>query len=141
VDPRYRRDDPAAVGRALARLGVDPPPGFVAFHERSAGVIGSSRSAYELLDLADGEPDYPYDPKNPTVVGSTELVREMFGLPHQFLVISSYECNAVLVYDTTTDLVYNVDFEGGEVDLREGLLAPSYPSFQALLDDFLDPDS
>jgi hypothetical protein len=135
-DPLYRRADPTAVGRALTRLGVHPPRDFVAFHEVNAGVIGSDHTGFELLDLCDGEPDYAFDPSNPSVVAATELTREAHGLPPQYLVISSYLGNAVLVYDTTTDLVYDMDFEGGHVQLQEGTLAPSYPSFRAFLDDF-----
>ncbi len=139
LDPVYQRDDPAAVGRALRRLGVDPPRLFVAFYERYAGVIGSDNTAMELLDLGAGEPDFPYHPSSPTVVASTELVREMYALPPQFLVISDYVGNAVWVYDTTTDLVYMMDFEGGDVDLREGVLEPMYPAFRALLDAMFGP--
>jgi hypothetical protein len=137
-DPAHRRDDPSAVGRALARLGVDPPEVFVAFHERYAGVLGGP-TALELLDLCDGEPDYPYDPSYPSIVAATELVRDMYGLPHQYLVISTLVGDAVLVYDTTTDLVYNMDFEGGDEELRQGVLEPEYRSFQAMLDFFFRP--
>jgi hypothetical protein len=139
-NPVYRREDPSAVGRALARLAVNPPPDFVAFYERYAGIMGSDRTGLELLDLCDGEPDYPYDPSDPSIVACTELVRELYGLPHQYLVISTLVGNAVLVYDTATDLVYNMDFEGGDEGLREGLLPPRYPSFRALLDFFFGPD-
>jgi len=136
ADPLFRRKDPAAVARALARLGVDPPRIFVEFHERYAGVLGSDNTGLELLDLCTGEPDYPYHPSDSSVVAATELVRSLFDLPHQYLVLSTELGNAVLVYDTTTDLVYNMDFEGGEQELREGILEPSFLSFQALLDFF-----
>jgi hypothetical protein len=136
LDMSCHRHDPTAVGRALTRLAVEPGPGFVAFHERYAGVFGSRNTGYELLDLCHGEPDYPFDPSYPSIVAATEVVRELYEIPHRYLVISTYLGDAVLMYDTTTDLVYSVDFQGGDEELRRGELEPSYPSFRALLADF-----
>lgn len=139
LGPLHRRADPAPVARALARLAVHPPRGFVAFHERYTGQMGSDNTGFELLDMCVDEPDYRFEPSSDSsIVTCTELVRG-YQIPHQHLCISTYLGNAVLMYDTITDVVYNMDFEGSDEQLRRGVLEPQFPSFRAFLAWFFNP--
>ena len=125
-DPAYLRSDASVVATTLARLGCPASPTFRAFYERYAGPFAGSLG-YELLDLVE---------QDENIVTQTEAGRTVHGFPPRYLVISNYAGNAVLVYDSQTDAVYDVDFEGSEQDLVAGTLTPRWPSFEAFLTEF-----
>jgi hypothetical protein len=131
-EPAWMRPDPDVVDGALARLGVTPTDRFVAFYRRYRGIFGSDTMGYALLDLCDSDP---------SVVEHTETCREVHGFPADVLVLSELLGGAVLAYRTTTDEVFDVDFEGGDELLRRGELAPRWLSFEAFLDDYFGRSS
>ena len=127
VPPENRRTDPGPVGPAIFELGVAVPASFREFYEMYEGSFGNERTGFELMDLC--EP-------SPSIVTMTQECREIHGWPPQFLVLSDDVGNAVLVLDASRDLVFNVDFEGGDEMLVQGTLEPQWPSFAAFLEDY-----
>ena len=121
--PAYIRRDVAAVRAALAELDVPVSETFQSFYEAYAGPFGSRHTGFELLDLVEGE----------TILSATATCRTEFGFPKRYLVITDLLGNGVLVYDSDTDAVFNVDFEGSDRDLLAGKLQPEWPSFEAFL--------
>jgi hypothetical protein len=126
-DPVFRRTDGASVSAALASLGTPVPETFREFYETYEGPFGSRRTGFELADLCESPP---------TIVTLTKACRDTFGWPAHFLVLTDLLGNAVLVLDAERDLVFNVDFEGGEEELLAGTLAPRWPSFAAFLEEY-----
>lgn len=49
------------------------------------------------------------------------------------MIFSNMLAGGVMAYETTTDRVYEVDFEGGDALLKNGLLMASFQSFHAFL--------
>jgi len=96
--------DPELVRRAIDGL-LDPPALLVReYFARFAGEMWSPRTGVELVDVFEGTEN---------VVANTELARTRYGFGRNHLVISSSYCgDSVYVYDSKTDRVYNVDFEG-----------------------------
>ena len=125
-DPAYVRANPAEVDAALARLGCTGPAvaPLADFYRRYAGPFSSASSGFDLLDLVD-------QPVNAST--QTEECRAAYDFPRRYLVLSNLLGNAVLVFDSESGAVYNVDFEGGDEALLAGTLAPTWTSF----DDFL----
>jgi hypothetical protein len=127
ADSNLRRANVAAVKSVLASLPVPPGPDFAEFFENFVGPIGSERVGYQIIDLAEDEP---------SVLTATEQVQEQFDLPKRYLVISDLLADGVLIYDCTTDAVYDVDFEGTIDRLMQGALQPRWNSFSDFLSDF-----
>ena len=129
-NPVYRRESP--VERAeLERIGIAADSAFGLFFARHHGPFGSTVTQFLLLDLLDQDP-------TDSVVTSTRVIRERFGWPDRYFVISDMLAHAVLVYDATSDRVFNVDFEGGDALLLAGDLPPSHTSFEDFLRWFFD---
>jgi hypothetical protein len=123
----FRRENPEEMFSALARLGVQPSDVFLEFYKNYAGPFGSKRSSFELLDLV---------LQDENIERNTELCRKQFAFPKQYLVISGLLAGSVLVYDTRTDRVFNVDFEGGEKDLVSGVAKPQWETFYDFIGSF-----
>jgi hypothetical protein len=130
-DPVHTRNDPSVVTAAFNRLGCSGSDSFRAFYQRYAGPFGGS-SGFLLLDLVD---------QDENIVTQTEACRREHRFPERYLVISNHVGNAALVYDSETDAVFDVDFEGSERDLVAGTLQPRWPSFAAFLSEFFPGDS
>ena len=114
-----------AAAEAMSRLGIDGNCPFWAFYLRYPGPHCSSTTGFEMLALVDDQ--------LPSVESSTVVVRSQFAWSERFIVFSNLLAGSVLVYETTTDLVYDVDFEGGDALLVNGILKASFPSFCAFL--------
>ena len=121
------RKDPDKVDIALQQLSVSVPSSFLEFFHIFAGPFGSRKTGFELLDMIRDEDN---------IVSFTMICREEFSFPTNYLVISTYLGNAVLVYDTSTDKVYNVDFEGGDEELLRHELEARWDSFYEFLEYF-----
>ena len=109
ADQIYKRANPEAVTPALERLGCRLFTLFREFYEKYSGPFSSEHNGFLLLDPLDD---------HPTIVSQTEEVRVRFGFPEHYLVLSDLLANAVIVYDSRIDAVYDVDFEGGETALK-----------------------
>jgi len=119
IDPVYKRQTPIDM-TAVEEFGIDPKSEFFKFYYENEGVFSSNKTGFCLLDLTSGEE---------SVVSQSKLVHSEFKIPKRYLVISDYLGNGVLMYDVETTAVYNVDFEGGDRELIEGTLSPTYDSF------------
>jgi hypothetical protein len=125
--PVFIRRSANPVDVALARLGVQVSSSFREFYSRYEGPFGSARTGFELLDLCAGDP---------TVESSTATCRSQHGLTAPFLVLTGLFGGSVLVYGCDDDVVYNMDFEGGERDILAGRLEPQWRSFHEFLAEF-----
>jgi len=123
VDPVYKRPTAADVQAVEARMGVSLCGVFRELFETYRGTFGSEPLGYELLDINAMEP-------------ITLTCRKEFGFPDRFLVMTQPIANAVLVYDTKSDAVYDVDFEGSDEELVRGELEPRWPSFSEFLTEY-----
>jgi hypothetical protein len=126
-DPAYIRSNRAAVVDAFDRLDCTPSDDFRGFFEKYAGPFGSSATGFVLLDVVD---------QDVNIETETMAAREEFGFPPRYLVLTELLGNAVLVYDCSTDAVFNVDFEGGDDALLAGTLTPAWATFSAFLDEY-----
>ena len=127
ADAAYRRVKTQLVSVALRDLATEVPKSFREFYEIHVGPFGSSNTGFLLLDLIQG---------NPNILSMTKTCRQEFGWHPNLLVLTEPVANAVLTLDATRDLVFNVDFEGGDLALLSGALAPTWESFSAFLDFF-----
>jgi hypothetical protein len=126
-DAVWARSRDSEIANALAELGVSPESEFAAFYSRYWGPFRSNRTGVELLDIVEQEE---------SVLTNTRTVREEYGFPNQFIVVSSLNAGSVVVFETTTGNVYDVDFEGGDALLVEGKLAPSNNSWNDFLSQY-----
>lgn len=124
-DPIYLRSDADVVTDALAKLGCTASQAFRLFYQRYVGPFAGA-SGHLLLDLVE---------QDENVIAQTVAAREAHGFPHHYLVLSDYVGNAALVYDSTSDAVFDVDFEGSDRELVASTLAPRWPTFEAFLEE------
>jgi hypothetical protein len=122
----YARQHKELVCDALKRLGVVHPL-FSLFMSRFEGPFWSASQGYELIDLIEG---------TPSVVSSTLECRNEFQFPIHYIVLSAISANQILVLDSHLDVVYEVDFEGGDQLLLEGKLEPRWRSYSSFLADY-----
>ncbi|QSQ11374.1 hypothetical protein [Myxococcus landrumensis] len=125
----YRRTDVAGVDAALSRLEVAREGALPEFYRRFAGPFVSRRTGFELLDL--------YEEGARSVEGMTRTLRERFGVPKDYLVLTDFLGGGVLVWDSSSGAVFSVDFEGGLEDLLAGRLSPKWESFEAFVSFYL----
>lgn len=122
----FRRSVTDDAVASLSRLGVPKNSQFGSFFLRYAGPLASPNTSFELLDLFSVE-------GQASVEASTSLVRRRFGWPDRYLVLTNFLAGGVMVYDIATEQVYDVDFEGGDAQLKDGRLKPRYASFLEFL--------
>ncbi|OPH46708.1 1,3-beta-glucan synthase regulator [Paenibacillus ferrarius] len=125
----YNRENEGDVLSALSRLNVTTSNAFIQFYKKYSGAFWSEAVPYELLDICDG--------KNNIEV-YTEICRKEHGFLHNFLVLSELSTGAVLVLDSITDKVYEVDFEGGQDLLMNGELEVSWSNFNEFLKEYFE---
>lgn len=110
--------------QAVEEIGLLRSDPLFQFYESNEGHFSSSNTGFCFLDIAT-------DPK--TYWDQHRIVYEEYGIPRRYLVISDLLGNAVLMYDTSTTAVYNVDFEGGDQMLIEGTLEPYFKTLSEFL--------
>ena len=113
------------VTQAFTELGVTVSPEVCEFYSRFEGPFSTRHTGFELLDACVGTGEC-------AITGATTICRRQFNLPDRFLVISNYLGGGVLMLDTLTDQVFNVDFEGGLEELIAGRL-PAEGSFASFV--------
>ncbi len=125
----FIRRDKTVVGIALKKLGVEVSDSFRKFFETYQGPLGSSNTGFELSDICE---------RSYSILKLTEICRDVHGFPKRFLVISDLVGNAAIVYDSKSDHVYTIDFEGTDQELIQGKLEPDWESFYDFLDFFFN---
>lgn len=126
-DDLWKRPRESDVDKALATFDLDPTSEFAEFFKTYWGPFSSHAVGYELLDLVEQEE---------SVVSNTETVRKEFGFPNRFIVVSPLTGLSVLVYDTESGNVFDVDFEGGDELLLEGKLSPRWNTWNDFISDY-----
>ena len=101
-------------------LSVSASPSFSILYTSYQGPFASDQTGFELLDLNEG-----FD----NIVSTTKMIREELDFPDKYIVLTNLLGGSVLILDTNSDGVFNVDFEGGCEELLEGKLQPSWSSF------------
>ncbi len=129
ADPVFQRDDKIKVETALSNFPVPVNSDFAAFFRLFRGPVGSDYVGYQLLDLIEEEP---------CMLSSTAELKDDFDVPDHFLVMSDFLADGILVYDCSTDRVYDVDFEGGLELLLKGEGEARWESFNSFLSEFFD---
>lgn len=120
----WLRSRDSQIADALAELGVSPESEFAKFYAKYWGPFRSNQTGIELLDLVE---------QKESVLTNTRLVRKEYNFPDQFIVVSSLLGGGVVVFETTTGKVYDVDFEGSDELLIEGKLPPTNNSWNEFL--------
>lgn len=126
ADPIYARRNPDKVDTVLIDLGAtnDVLRNFLRQYE---GPFWSESLGLELLDIYEG---------NDSIRSVTGVCRQRFGFPDRLLVLTQLSAGQVLVLDTVSDEVYEVDFEGGERLLLAGELEPRWDTFRSFLAEY-----
>ena len=124
ISPVYRRQEKTNLAKALIKLDVNASDVFKEFYDTYVGPFCSSKTGLELVDVFD---------QSPNIISLTKICREEYGFPKKFLVLTDLLGGGALIYDSDTDHVYNIDFEGADQDLIEGTLKPDWESFYDFL--------
>lgn len=127
-DKIYKRINFKEIKESLNRLGVQPSSTFMEFYNNYAGSFGSDESPYELLDLCENG--------NRNIEKYTYIARKEHNFPNKYLVLTEMISLSILVLDSETDKIYEVDFEGGDKLLINGSLKPTWNSFYRFLEEY-----
>jgi hypothetical protein len=127
---RFARSDD--ISDALAQLGAYGCETFRSFYENFRGPVGGNSMGYQILDIIED---------HPSIITATYEIRSLFSLEEKWLVVSDLFANAALFYDTSTDRVFDVDFEQGIKLLIANQKKESWESFDAFLRFFFQIDS
>lgn len=119
-DQVWKRSNQSGLGNGFLELGIPSSDPFREFYSSFQGPFRSDKSGYELLDVIDQEE---------SIVANTRVVREEFKFPRRYVILTSMNGLAALVYDLETGCVFDVDFEGGDKLLVEGQLTPRWQSW------------
>lgn len=95
------RSDPKTAMRALQDLGVASDTDFGQFYLKYQGSFISPRPVAELLDIE--------GPSIPAIPDQTEYVRDRYGIPEQYLALTSDESEGMYLYDKGDGAVYDLD--------------------------------
>ncbi|MFK7823423.1 MAG: SMI1/KNR4 family protein [Oligoflexales bacterium] len=120
---KYRGDRKQRLKEIWASLNVTPSQYFIDFYENYCGPFSSNDNGFELADIVEDE----------SIVTLTEQSRIHHLFPEIFLTLSPLLGGSVLVYNSVTDEVFNVDFEGGDQELLNSSLKPTWASFEAFI--------
>lgn len=126
------RNNIEEVIKAFDRLNVIVPEQVKQFYFHFAGPFGQRPfGGITLLDIVDDDPN---------IESITQICREEFKFPDQYLVVTDYcDVGDVTVLDTLNEKLYKVCLECGEdEDLLNGKLEPTWQSFNDFLIDFFD---
>ena len=126
-DHMWKRPSQAGLEDAFVELRVQADDPFCEFFRKFRGPFSSTNVAYELLDVT---------AQDESIVTNTRVVRQQFGFQERYLVVSSMIGHSVLVYDSETGGVYDVDFEGGDKLLADGKLASRWQSWWKFADEY-----
>ncbi|MCI6583085.1 MAG: SMI1/KNR4 family protein [Oscillospiraceae bacterium] len=125
----YLREDITQVINTLKDLEVIPSQEFIDFYNSYSGPFFEESLGFELLDIIE-DFDNIYD--------STLACREKYEFEKKFLVLTNMVANEILVLDTELDKVYRVDFEGGDIKLKNNELNETWSSFLEFLKEYFD---
>ena len=128
--PAHRRSELAAASEAVRSLSVPVSATLAEFYARYEGPFHSRATGIMLLDIISG---------NPSVRSHTLACRAMYGFGLNHIVLTDLLANSVLVLESNTDRIFDVDFEGGDRMFLQGLLPSSWPSFEAFLYEYFGP--
>lgn len=123
----YKRADASDILAFLSAEGIARDSAFGSFYRHFRGPFFSRKMGYELLDVTGG---------GETIAGNTRDCRHAHDFPDRYLAISNFIGAAILIYDKDSDQVFDVDFEGGDSELKAGTLAPRWRSFAEFLRDY-----
>ena len=124
TDKVYKRYDRALAAEVLNKLNVSQNSLLFNFYINYEGPFWSEFLGYELLDVYEVIEN---------IEAATSTCRDSFGFLESYLVISQISSGQVLVWEAGTDMVYEVDFEGGEKLLLSGRVSPGWNSFREFL--------
>lgn len=126
-DASYERRDAQLAIETLDRLEIGNDE-IRLFYESYEGSFGSDFISHELLDLCDG-----YH----TVETATIACRQAHGFPKNFIALTELSsAGKILVTDSLTSSVYEVDFEGGQLLLLSGEIEARWPNFINFLNEY-----
>lgn len=127
-DRVWKRSTQSGLEDAFTELGVPISDPFYEFYSKFFGPFRSKKFRFELLDLIDQEE---------SIIVNTRVVREDFGFPSQYVVLTSIAGLSVLIYDIKTGCVFDVDFEGGDKLLIDGNLSSRWQSWWEFTNEYL----
>ncbi|HDR9587352.1 TPA: hypothetical protein QDC31_004711 [Burkholderia stabilis] len=118
------RDDPKTAMRALQGLGVASDTDFGQFYLKYQGGFISPRPVAELLDIE--------GPSIPAIPDQTEYVRDRYGIPEQYLALTSDESEGMYLYSKDDGAVYDLD-----VSVLNDFIKGKVPARWITFNDFL----
>lgn len=124
------RDDPKAAMKALQNLGVAPGTDFGQFYLKYQGSFISPRPVAELLDIE--------GPSIPAIPDQTEYVRDRYGIPEQYLALTSDESEGMYLYGKNDGAVYDLDISVLN-DFLKGKIQARWATFNDFLIWYFEP--
>lgn len=118
------RDDPKTAMRALQDLGVASDTDFGQFYLKYQGGFISPRPVAELLDIE--------GPSIPAIPDQTEYVRDRYGIPEQYLALTSDESEGMYLYGNDDGAVYDLDISDLN-DFINGNISARWATFNDFL--------
>lgn len=125
----YERKEKAEVKNAFHRLNVKASESLEQFYMNFAGPFWKETLGVELLDMVEDDVN---------VESMTMECRNIHKFPEQYLVLTQLCANEVMVWNSSNDKVYRVDFEGGDTKLLNGQLEPEWESFEDFINTYFD---
>ncbi|WP_176051065.1 SMI1/KNR4 family protein [Burkholderia sp. BCC1644] len=110
--------------RALQDLGVASDTDFGQFYLKYQGGFISPRPVAELLDIE--------GPSIPAIPDQTEYVRDRYGIPEQYLALTSDESEGMYLYGNDDGAVYDLDISDLN-DFINGNISARWATFNDFL--------
>jgi hypothetical protein len=123
----YKRENKNEVDDVLKRLDVKVSETFFEFFNTYSGPFWEEAVPFELLDVIE---------ENRNIEYYTNICREEYGFPKNFLVLSEMSTGSVLILDSVSDKVYQVNFEGQDELLIKGEVKERWANFYEFLKEY-----
>jgi hypothetical protein len=123
----WKRSSRVGLANAFTELGVPASDPFYEFYSKFHGPFRSDKIGFELLDVIE---------QDESIVTNTRLVREQLDFPSHYIVLTSMNGLAVLIYNLKNGGVFDVDFEGGDELLLRGELPPRWRNWWDFADNY-----
>lgn len=124
-----RRRDRLEAQHRLEQLGVEEESAFAQFFLEYEGGFALGLGKKEMLDVV--------GPAYPSIIDVTNFVHRAYGVPHDFICLTSPEGESFVLYDKRTESVYDTGLDQLPA-LSSGDLQPRWKTFFDYLRDYFD---
>ncbi|MBP4047413.1 SMI1/KNR4 family protein [Chromobacterium violaceum] len=118
------RKNITSAATVLHRLGISESSQFGEFYMKYQGAFVSPKDEPELLDID--------DVAIPAIPDQTEYIKDVHGIPDNYLALTTDESEGMYLYDKNNGTVFDVNFEDIPL-LINGSLSETWSDFNSFL--------